>query len=90
MYVNSATRQVIPATFHLAPAPQGRTYQLWGIGKGGTPVSIGTFNTTANGEGRLVATAPAGLTIDVGAITEEPTGGSVQPTSTPFLVGQVN
>jgi anti-sigma-K factor RskA len=90
MYVNSATRQVVLATFQLAPAPEGRTYQLWGIAKGAAPVSLGTFNTTANGEGRLVATVPSGLTIDVGAITEEPAGGSAQPTSAPFLVGQVN
>lgn len=90
MYVNNATRQVILATFQLAPAPEGRTYQLWGIGRGGAPVSLGTFNTTANGEARMVATVPAGLTIDVGAVTEEPAGGSAQPTSAPFLVGQVN
>jgi anti-sigma-K factor RskA len=90
MYVNRATQQVILAAYQLPPAPEGRIYQLWGITKGSTPVSLGTFNTAANGEARYVATAPAGLTIDVGAITEEPAGGSPQPTSTPFLVGQVN
>ncbi len=90
MYWNRTTGQVILAAFQLPPAREGRTYQLWGIAKGGAPVSLGTFNTLATGEGRHVATTPAGLTIDVGAVTEEPAGGSPQPTSAPFLVGQVN
>jgi anti-sigma-K factor RskA len=90
MYWNRATGQVILATFQLPPAPQGRTYQLWGIPKDGAPVSLGTFDTSPTGEGRHVITAPSGLTIAVGAVTEEPAGGSPQPTTTPFLVGQVN
>jgi anti-sigma-K factor RskA len=90
MYWNRTTGQVILAAFQLPPAPQGRTYQLWGIAKTGAPVSLGTFNTSPTGEGRHVGTAPSGLTIAVGAVTEEPAGGSPQPTSTPFLVGQVN
>ena len=90
MYWNRTTGQVILAAFQLPPAPQGRTYQLWGIAKTGAPVSLGTFNTSPTGEGRHVSTAPSGLTIAVGAVTEEPAGGSPQPTSTPFLVGQVN
>ncbi len=90
MYWNRVTGQVILAAFQLPPAPQGRIYQLWGIAKGGAPVSLGTFNTLPTGEGRHVITAPSGLTIAVGAVTEEPAGGSPQPTSTPFLVGQLN
>jgi anti-sigma-K factor RskA len=90
MYWNRTTGQVILAAFQLPPAREGRTYQLWGIAKGGAPVSLGTFNTLPTGEGRHVATTPAGLTIAVGAVTEEPAGGSPQPTSAPFLVGQVN
>jgi len=89
MYWNRTTGQVILAAFQLPPAPQGRTYQLWGIAKGGAPVSLGTFNTLPTGEGRHVAVAPSGLTISIGAVTEEPAGGSPQPTTTPFLVGQV-
>lgn len=90
MYWNRTTGQVVLAAFQLPPAREGRTYQLWGIAKGGAPVSLGTFNTLATGEGRHVATTPAGLTIAVGAVTEEPAGGSPQPTTAPFLVGQVN
>jgi anti-sigma-K factor RskA len=90
MYWNRATGQVILAAFQLPPAREGRTYQLWGIAQGGAPVSLGTFNTLATGEGRHVAQVPSGLTISVSAVTEEPVGGSPQPTTTPFLVGQVN
>ncbi len=90
MYWNRTTGQVILAAFQLPPAREGRTYQLWGIAKGGAPVSLGTFNTLPTGEGRHVVVAPSGLTISVGAVTEEPAGGSPQPTTTPFLVGQVN
>ena len=90
MYWNRTTGQVILAAFQLPPAAQGRTYQLWGIAKGGAPVSLGTFNTLATGEGRHVSQVPSGLTISVGAVTEEPAGGSPQPTTAPFLVGQVN
>ena len=90
MYWNRTTGQVILAAFQLPPAREGRTYQLWGIAKGGAPVSLGTFNTLPTGEGRHIAVAPSGLTISVGAVTEEPAGGSPQPTTTPFLVGQIN
>lgn len=90
MYWNRTTGEVILAAFNLPPAPAGRTYQLWGIPRGGTPVSLGTFNTLARGQGRHVAAAPAGLTIAIGAVTEEPAGGSPQPTSAPMLVGEIN
>ncbi len=90
MYWNRTTGQVILAAFQLPPAREGRTYQRWGIAVGGAPVSLGTFNTLLTGEGRHVGATPAGLTIAVGAVTEEPAGGSPQPTSAPFLVGQVN
>jgi anti-sigma-K factor RskA len=90
LYWNRARNQVILAAFALPPAPPGRTYQLWGIaGANAKPVSLGLFNTTAAGEGRLTANVPTGLTIAVGAVTEEPQGGSPQPTTTPFLVGQI-
>ena len=89
MYWNPATRQLVLAAYQLPPADSGRIYQLWGIPAGQTPVSLGTFNTDASGTARVSLTVPAGLTISVGAVTDEPAGGSPQPTTTPFLVGQV-
>jgi anti-sigma-K factor RskA len=89
MYWNTRSNQVVLAAFQLRPAPRGRTYQLWGIETGKAPVSLGTFNTSNNGEQRVRFSVPAGVKIAVGAVTEEPEGGSPQPTTTPFLVGQL-
>ena len=88
LFWSPSQRRVVMAVFHLQPAPAGRTYQLWAIAQG-KPVSLGTFNTAA--DGRVVSTMalPAGLSFEVTAVTEEPAGGSPQPTQTPFLVGKV-
>jgi anti-sigma-K factor RskA len=73
----------------LAPAPAGRTYQLWGIPTGGAPRSLGLFAADSGGAARAVLRVPADLTIDVAAVSVEPEGGSQAPTTTPILVGQV-
>src|SRR5439155_1333857 len=88
-----AFREVAGALAHAAPAatpppaPSGRIYQLWAIKKGQNPVSVGTFNTAAGGRAIVTLPAPAGLRPDLSAVTEEPAGGSPQPTQQPFLVG---
>ncbi|MGH7503511.1 MAG: anti-sigma factor [Longimicrobiales bacterium] len=89
IYWNQERGRVVVAAFDLPAAPAGRAYQLWGITGGAAPVSLGVFNTGS--DGRAVATfdVPATTAIDVAAITEEPAGGSPQPTSQPFLVGGV-
>ena len=89
LYWNRARGEVLLAAFRLPPAPAGRTYQLWGIAEGAAPVSLGTFGSA--GEGREVVRfqLPPGLNLAIGAVTEEPAGGSPQPTSTPFLAGTV-
>jgi len=79
-----ASRIVIVAS-SLPHAASGRTYQLWGIETGRPPVSLGTFNTDSSGRALASLTVPAGLRIAVTAVTEEPAGGSEQPTTTPFL-----
>ncbi|MEO7965579.1 MAG: anti-sigma factor [Gemmatimonadaceae bacterium] len=88
LYWNTQSRQVVFAAFNLQPAPKGRTYQLWGIERGKNPVSLGTFNTGSDASARASFRAPAGVKLAVGAVTVEPEGGSPQPTTTPFLVGQ--
>ncbi len=89
LFWNPARNRVVISVFHLPPAPAGRTYQLWAIARGKAPVSVGIFNTTS--DGRLVAAmaVPPGLVFQVTAVTEEPAGGSPQPTHSPFLVGQL-
>jgi anti-sigma-K factor RskA len=86
IFLNRRTKQVILAAFSIQPAAPGRIYQLWGLVDGGKPVSLGTFNTSAAGEALETMPLPAGLAITASAITDEPAGGSLQPTTTPFLV----
>ena len=77
--------RIVIAASSLPPAARGRTYQLWGIETGRPPVSLGTFNTDSSGRALASLAVPAGLRISVTAVTDEPTGGSAQPTTTPFL-----
>jgi anti-sigma-K factor RskA len=77
--------RIVIAASSLPPAAQGRTYQLWGIQSGKPPVSLGTFNTDSSGRAQVSVAVPAGLRIAVTAVTDEPSGGSPQPTTTPFL-----
>ncbi|MDX1990978.1 MAG: anti-sigma factor [bacterium] len=70
----------------LPALPAGRTYQVWALG-GGSPVSVGLLNPGANvstfqlpdSDGEVVAFA----------ISEEPEGGSPQPTTVPIATGEV-
>lgn len=80
--------RVVMAVFHLSPAAAGRTYQLWAIAQG-KPVSLGIFNTNPDGRALAEMVLPAGLKFELTAVTEEPAGGSPQPTQQPFLVGKV-
>jgi anti-sigma-K factor RskA len=86
LYWNRQRGVVVVAAFDLPPAPSGRTYQLWGIASGQQPVSLGTFNTDTGGRVAVALAVDPTMHFDVSAITEEPAGGSPQPTTTPFLV----
>ncbi len=87
LYWNRDRGQVLLAAYRLPPAPAGRTYQLWGIAEGQAPVSLGTFASAGEGRDVVRFAVPAGLQLAIGAVTEEPAGGSPQPTSAPFLAG---
>ncbi|MGH7459431.1 MAG: anti-sigma factor [Pseudomonas sp.] len=87
LYLDQGRRIVVIAARDLPPAPGGRTYQLWGIAANAAPVSLGTFNTRADGTALITLPMTAGMRFDVSAVTEEPAGGSPQPTTQPFLVG---
>ena len=91
VFWNPSRHRVVIAVFDLPPAPAGRTYQLWAIQTGKAPVSLGIFNTAP--DGRLTTALdvpPALVAFDVTAVTEEPVGGSPQPTQQPFLVGKLS
>ena len=84
-FLDRRANRIVIAASSLPSAASGRTYQLWGIETGKAPVSLGTFNTDASGRALASLSVPAGLRIAVTAVTDEPVGGSPQPTTTPFL-----
>jgi anti-sigma-K factor RskA len=84
-FFDRRANRIVIAANALPPAAQGRTYQLWGIETGRPPVSLGTFNSDASGRAVATLPIPAGLRVAVTAVTDEPAGGSPQPTTTPFL-----
>ena len=74
--------------YNLPAAKPGRTYQLWLVTKDQKKVSAGTFAAAPSGNAIVQATyalEPGKLAAI--AVTDEPAGGSPQPTTTPFLVG---
>jgi len=73
---------------HNLPAPKaGRTYQLWLV-TAKDKISAGTFSPNASGDAVVRATynLPKDALAAV-AVTDEPSAGSAQPTTTPFIVG---
>ena len=67
-----------------------RNYQLWVVPKQGSPISAGVFQPDAAGTVLLLSTPEATLAESAAlAITEEPAGGSPQPTTTPIWVASV-
>jgi anti-sigma-K factor RskA len=68
------SEQVAVVSYDLPPAPAGRTYQAWKL-VGDKPVSLGLIN--ANGPLTLNADLKDANAV---AISEEPSGGSAQPT----------
>jgi len=75
-------------THDLAPVPEGRIYQLWLVTAKSEKISAGTFNTDAQGRAVVQATyALAEADLAAIAITEEPVGGSSQPTGTILVAG---
>jgi anti-sigma-K factor RskA len=69
----------------LPPAPDGKTYQLWYVGAGGTITSAGLFAVDADGRGQALLAGQAAPTDKV-AVSVEPAGGSTQPTTDPLVV----
>ena len=71
------------------PGP-GRTYQLWFITPAQEKISAGTFDVDPQGEAALEVAIPPGLeAVAVAAVTDEPAGGSPQPTGSIHLAGSV-
>jgi len=70
----------------IAPAPAGKSYQLWLVPASGSPVSAGLVSANQQ-SGAVVMHLPAGLVAKAFAVTLEPQGGMPQPTGPKVLVG---
>ncbi len=73
---------------NLPPPPGGKTYQLWLI----TPtakISAGLFEETARTASGQVSLPPAAGPVVAAAVTDEPAGGSPQPTGSILLLGKI-
>lgn len=83
-------------TFHLYAAnlkqpPAGKSYELWFITSNQKKVPAGTFSIGPQGEASFAAKPPADAAPVVAlAVTEEPSGGSEQPTGQIQLLGQAH
>ena len=83
----SANRWTL-VTHDLAPLPAGRSYQLWLVTVNSEKISASTFNTDAKGRAVVQATYTlAEAELSAITITEEPTGGSPQPTGKILVTG---
>jgi hypothetical protein len=74
----------------LPPLPSDRVYQLWYLenAPSAAPVPGATFTVDAQGQG-FAPVDPKAPTFDAIALTEEPEGGSTQPTSAVLMIGQL-
>ncbi|MGQ0702445.1 MAG: anti-sigma factor [Gemmatimonadales bacterium] len=89
VFWNRARNSMLLHAFRLRPAPSGRAYQLWFIPRRGAPIASSVFNTEPDGHGLVPNIQVPGEPAILGfALTEEPAGGSLLPTTTPILSGR--
>jgi anti-sigma-K factor RskA len=70
----------------IAPAPAGKSYQLWLVPASGAPVNAGLVDANQQ-NGAVVTHLAPGLVAKAFAVTLEPQGGVPQPTGPKVLVG---
>ncbi len=88
LFWNRRSNLMLVHAFQLKPAASKRAYQLWFIPKNGKPIPSVTFNSEPSGHALVERIpVPADVELAAAALTDEPEGGSPQPTTTPFLVG---
>lgn len=88
MFWDQPTNRWTFVAHNLPATTPGHTYQLWLVTRDQKKVSAGTFTPTPSGSAIVRATyALAPDSLAAIAVTNEPAGGSAQPTTTPILVG---
>ncbi|MGP8227463.1 MAG: anti-sigma factor domain-containing protein [Terracidiphilus sp.] len=70
----------------IAPAPSGKSYQLWLVPSSGAPINAGLVDANQQ-NGAVVVRLTPGLAPKAFAVTLEPFGGRPQPTGPMVLVG---
>jgi anti-sigma-K factor RskA len=87
---NAKQHVAMAHAFRLRPAPAGRVYQLWLI-RDGKPIPSTVFNSDPDGHALIENVAVPESTTGVTQVllTEEPAGGSPQPTTKPFIGGSL-
>jgi anti-sigma-K factor RskA len=89
-YLNSKMGVAVTAD-EMPSMPAARALQLWLVPKNGKPMSAGVFRPDAQGQVTMVS--PVNIPMDeiaALAVTEEPAGGSPQPTSAIAWMAQKN
>jgi len=71
------------------PAPPDKSYQLWLVPADGKPISAGILAPATGAGSEMFVSVPRGTQAKAFAVTEEPAGGSPQPTGPKILVGGV-
>jgi hypothetical protein len=88
MFWDQPTDQWTFVAHNLPRTAPNRTYQLWLITRAQRKISAGVFATNGSGDALVIAHyALARDALAAIAVTDEPAGGSPQPTSTPVLLG---
>jgi anti-sigma-K factor RskA len=81
IFADSARHRWHLYAFHLKPPPPGRTYQMWLVTSDQRKLPAGTFGVDSRGQGSLVAALPPNEAPVLAAlVTDEPAGGSKEPT----------
>jgi hypothetical protein len=85
------SRGVLLIASNLPPAPAGKIYEMWTIGKGAgaKPVPAGLFQSDPSGAAVHLQRGPVDPNLGVIAVTLENEGGSQAPTSTPLIVASL-
>jgi anti-sigma-K factor RskA len=74
----------------LPPAPEGKVYEAWWIGRHAGPIRAGLFEAPAEGIAKVaLILPPEGEEVVASAVTLEPTGGTEKPTGAMYLKGDL-
>jgi hypothetical protein len=84
----SPRRGIVLIASSLPPLAPDRTFEMWVLPQSGNPIPAGTFRGEREGTAVHVRPGPVQSAAAL-AVTVEPSGGSQQPTTTPFIVSRL-